>query len=100
MKKKGYITVVLLLIGVYLFAKNKKTKSKVIVDNPIIKSVFSKIGTTVYKFDLITPIYTFRNEIKLGVLEYDQDLPYTKVTFTVNNQVKEGYIYNNDINYK
>ena len=99
-KNKIYITIALLLLGLYAFAKNKKPKSKVIVDNPIIGGAFSKIGTTVYKFDLITPIYTFRNEIKLGVLEYDQDLPYTKVTFTANNQVKEGYIYNNDINYK
>jgi hypothetical protein len=99
-KNKIYITIALLLLGVYAFAKNKKPKTRVIVDNPIIGGAFSKIGTTVYKFDLITPIYTFRNEIKLGVLEYDQDLPYTKVTFTANNQVKEGYIYNNDINYK
>ena len=42
----------------------------------------------------------FINEIKLGVIEYDQDLPYTKVTFTANSTVKTGYIYNNDIIYK
>jgi hypothetical protein len=100
MKKKGYITVVLLLLGVYLFAKNKKAKSKVIVTEPGKINAYSTPGTTVYKYDLITPIYTFKNQIKLGVIEYDQNLPYTKVTFTANNTVKTGYIYNNDIIYK
>ena len=100
MKKKGYITVVLLLLGVYLFAKNKKVKSKVIVTEPGKINAYSTTGSTVYQYDLSTPIYTFKNEIKLGVIEYDQDLPYTKVTFTANNTVKTGYIYNNDIIYK
>jgi len=100
MKKKGYITVVLLLLGVYLFAKNKKAKSKVIVTEPSKINAYSTPGSTVYQYDLSTPIYTFINQIKLGVIEYDQDLPYTKVTFTANNIVKTGYIYNNDIIYK
>ena len=100
MKKKGYITVVLLLLGVYLFAKNKKAKSKVIVTEPGKINAYSTPGSTVYQYDLSTPVYTFKNQIKLGVIEYDQDLPYTKVTFTANNTVKTGYIYNNDIIYK
>jgi hypothetical protein len=100
MKKKGYITVALLLLGVYLFAKNKKVKSKVIVTEPGKINAYSTPGSTVYQYDLSTPIYTFKNQIKLGVIEYDQNLPYTKVTFTANNTVKTGYIYNNDIIYK
>jgi len=100
MKKKGYITVALLLLGVYLFAKNKKAKSKVIITEPGKINAYSIPGSTVYQYDLLTPVYTFKNQIKLGVLEYDQDLPYTKVTFTANNTVKTGYIYNNDIIYK
>ncbi len=99
-KNKIYITLGLLFLGVYLYAKNKRPKSTVTPSDPLIQQAFSIPGTTVYKYDLVTPIYTFRNKIKLGVLEYDQDLPYTKVTFTANNEVKEGYIYNNDIIYK
>lgn len=100
MKQKGYITVLLLLLGVYLFAKNKKPKSKVIVSDPSNINAYSIKGSTLFEYDLKTPIYTFRNEIKLGILGEDQDLPYTKVTFTANNTVKTGYIYNNDIIYK
>lgn len=100
MKKKGYITVVLLLLGVYLFAKNKKPKSSVTAYEPLKQKAFSTIGSTVYEYDLITPIYTFRKEIELGILEYDENLPYAKVQFTANNIVKTGYIYNNDIIYK
>ena len=37
--------------------------------------------------------YKFKSEIKLGILQEDPDLPYTKVTFTANNTVKTGYIY-------
>jgi hypothetical protein len=100
MKKKGYLTVVLLLLGVYLYAKNRKTKSSIKVDNPLSQKAFSTVGSTVYEFDLITPIYTFKKQIELGVLEYDENLPYAKVQFTANNIVKTGYIYNNDIIYK
>ncbi len=100
MKKKGYITVVLLLLGVYLFAKNRKPKSKIIVSEPDIFNPYSTVGSTVYQYDLSTPIYTFNKEIKLGILENDPDLPYTKVTFTANNTVKTGWIYSNDIQYK
>jgi len=53
-----------------------------------------------YNYNLSTPLYTFRTEIKLGILQEDPDLPYTKVTFTANNTVKTGYIYNNDIIFK
>jgi hypothetical protein len=100
MKKKGYLTVVLLLLGVYLYAKNRKAKSSIKVDNPLSQKAFSTVGSTVYEFDLKTPIYTFRKQIELGVLEYDENLPYAKVQFTANNTVKTGYIYNNDIIYK
>jgi len=100
MKKKGYLTVVLLLLGVYIYAKSKKPKSSVIPHEPLKQKAYSTIGSTVYEFDLITPIYTFRKEIELGVLEYDENLPYAKVQFTANNNVKTGYIYNNDIIYK
>jgi hypothetical protein len=99
-QNKIYITIALLLLGIYAIAKNKKPKSRVIVMDPSNIKAYSKPGSTVYQYDLKTPIYTFKNEIKLGVIEYDQDLPYTKVTFTANNTVKTGYIYNNDIIYK
>jgi hypothetical protein len=99
-KNKIYITVALLLLGVYAIAKNKKAKSKVFATEPSKINAYSTPGSTVYQYDLSTPIYTFKNQIKLGVIEYDQDLPYTKVTFTANNSVKTGYIYNNDIIYK
>lgn len=99
-KNKIYITIVLLLLGVYAFAKSKKPKSKVIVSESTNINAYSIPGTTVYEYNLSTPLYTFRNEIKLGILEEDQDLPYTKVTFTANNTVKTGYLYNNDIIFK
>jgi len=99
-KNKIYITIALLLLGVYTFAKMKKPKSRVIVSNPTNVNAYSIPGTTVYEYNLSTPLYTFRTEIKLGILEEDPDLPYTKVTFTTNNTVKTGYIYNNDIIFK
>jgi hypothetical protein len=95
-KNKIYITIGLLLLGVYLYAKNKKPKSRVIVDNPI-KQSYAKKGSTVYKFDLITPIYTFNKEIVLTILEQDPNLPYTKVSFMANNVLKTGYIGDNNI---
>jgi hypothetical protein len=96
MKKKGYLTVVLLLLGVYLFAKNKKTKSKIIVSEPN-KILHSKNGSTVYKYDLVTPIYTFNKEIELTILEQDENLPFTKVSFLANNVLKTGWINDNNI---
>jgi len=99
-KNKIYITIALLLLGVYAFAKIKKPKSRVIVSDPTKINAYSIPGTTVYEYNLSTPLYTFRNEIKLGILQEDPDLPYTKVTFTANNTVKTGYIYNNDIIFK
>ena len=95
-KNKIYITIALLLFSAYLFAKNKKPKSRVIVDSPI-KQPYAKKGSTVYKFDLVTPIYTFRNEIVLTILEQDPNLPYTKVSFMANNVLKTGYIGDNNI---
>lgn len=100
MKNKIYLTIGLLLLGFYAISKNKKPKSRIIVSDPETLNAYSKIGTTVYQFDLKTPIYTFKNEIKLGIIEQDPDLPYTKVTFTTNNMVKNGWIYDKDIKYK
>lgn len=97
MKKKGYITVLLLLIGVYAFAKKKKPKSRIIVDQPITQQAFSVIGGTVYKNDLVTPIYTFRNSIKLGVGAYDLDFDMYQVTFTALNNVFTGWLDSNKI---
>jgi len=34
-KNKIYITIALLLLGIYVYAKNKKPKSRIIVDDPI-----------------------------------------------------------------
>jgi hypothetical protein len=96
MKKKGYLTVVLLLLGVYLFAKNKKPKSKIIVSEPN-KVPHSKNGSTVYKYDLVTPVYTFNKEIELTILEQDENLPFTKVSFLDNNVLKIGWINDNNI---
>jgi hypothetical protein len=99
-KNKIYITIALLLLGIYAIAKSKKPKSRVIVSDPLNINAYSIPGTTVYEYNLSTPLYTFRNEIKLGILEEDKDLPYTKVTFTANNTIKTGYLYNNDIIFK
>ena len=96
MRKKGYLTVVLLLLGVYLFAKNKKPKSKIIVSEPN-KIPHSKNGSTVYKYDLVTPVYTFNKEIELTILEQDENLPFTKVSFLANNVLKTGWINDNNI---
>ena len=99
-KNKIYITIALLLLGVYAYAKMKKPKSRVFVSDPTNVNAYSIPGTTMYDYNLSTPLFTFRNEIKLSILQEDPDLPYTKVTFTANNTVKTGYIYNNDINFK
>ena len=99
-KKKGYITILLLLIGFYAIAKSKKPKSKIIVDQPITQNAYSVIGGTVYENDLTTPIYTFRNSIKLGILDYDPDFDMNKVTFTALNTVMVGWLDSNKIIYK
>lgn len=99
-KNKIYITIALLLLGVYAYAKMKKPKSRAIPGDPINVNAYSIPGTTMYDYNLSTPLFTFRTEIKLGILQEDPDLPYTKVTFTANNTVKTGYIYNNDIIFK
>jgi hypothetical protein len=95
-QKKGYITILLLLLGGFAIAKMLKKKSKVIVSNPN-KVAYSKNGSTVYKYDLITPIYTFKKEIELTVLEQDENLPFTKVSFMANNVLKTGWINDNNI---
>ena len=101
--KKGYLTVLYLLLGGFAIAqilKKKKTKSSVIISEPGVLKAYSVPGSTVYQYDLLTPIFTFKNEIKLGVLEQDPDLPFTKVTFTANNTVKTGWINDNNIIFK
>jgi len=95
-KNKIYITIALLLLGVYAIAKNKKPKSKVIPGNPEIIPR-SRNGSTVYKYDLITPIYTFRKQIELKILGQDPNLPYTKVSFMANNVLKTGWISDDNI---
>jgi len=95
-KNKIYITIALLLLGVYAIAKNKKPKSKTIPGNPEIIPQ-SRNGSTVYKYDLITPIYTFRKQTELKILEQDPNLPYTKVSFMANNVLKTGWISDNNI---
>ena len=95
--KKSYLTILLLLIGGYAVAKIlSKKKSSVRADNPEIIP-YSKNGSTVYKYDLITPIYTFRKPIELKILEQDPNLPYTKVSFMANNVLKTGWISDNNI---
>jgi len=95
-KNKIYITIALLLLGIYVYAKNKKPKSKVIPGNPEIIPR-SKNGSTVFEYDLKTPIYTFRKQIELKILEQDPNLPYTKVSFMANNVLKTGWISDNNI---
>jgi len=95
-KNKIYITIALLLLGVYAFAKMKKPKSRAIPGNPEIIP-FSRNGSTVYKYDLLTPIFTFRKQTELKILEQDPNLPFTKVSFMANNVLKTGYISDNDI---
>ena len=95
-KNKIYITIALLLLGVYAFAKNKKPKSKVIPGNPEIIP-YSKNGSIVYEFDLLTPIFRFKKSMPLKILEQDENLPYTKVSFMANNELKIGWISDNNI---
>jgi len=95
-QKKGYLTIILLLLSGFVIAKIIKKKSKVIVSNPN-KIPHSKNGSTVYKYDLITPIYTFRKEIELNILGQDENLPFTKVSFMANNVLKTGWINDNNI---
>jgi len=95
-KNKIYITIALLLLGIYVYAKNKKPKSKAIPGNPEIISR-SRNGSTVFEYDLKTPIYTFKKQIELKILEQDPNLPYTKVSFMANNVLKTGWISDNNI---
>jgi hypothetical protein len=96
-QKKGYLTVILLLLSGFAIARLlKKPKSKIIVSEPN-KIPHSKKGSTVYKFDLITPIYTFNKEIELTILEQDENLPFTKISFLANNVLKTGWINDNNI---
>jgi len=97
MKKKGYLTILLLLIGVIAIARKKKPKSRIIIDNTIITKTYAKINATAYQEDLTTPIYTFRNEVLLGVLDSNEQTNFSKVQFKANGILKIGYIENNDI---
>lgn len=95
-KNKIYITIALLLLGVYAYAKNKKPKSRIIVSNPEIIP-YSKNGSTVYKFDLVTPIYTFKKSVPLKIIKQDENVPYTEISFMANNVLKTGWISDNNI---
>jgi hypothetical protein len=97
MKKKGYLTILLLLIGIYVIAKPKKRKSYIKIDDTIKTKPYAKINATAYQEDLVTPIYTFRNEILLGVLDTNEQTNYSKVQFQANGTLKIGYIENNNI---
>jgi hypothetical protein len=99
-KKKGYITILFLLIGVYAFAKKKKPKSYINVNETLKVKVYPKIGSTVYDNDLSTPIYTFKNSIEVFIIEEDKILENTKITFTANNQIKTGWIGAQNLIYK
>ena len=99
-KQKSYITALLLLIGVYVFAKSKKRKGTILVGDTIKTKVFAKNGSTVYKDDLSTPIYTFRTSIQVFILQEDKVLENTKITFTANNEVKTGWIGAQNLIYK
>lgn len=99
-KKKGYITIFLLLLGFVVIAKSKKSRGSVFVDQPLNVNAYSKVGSTVYDNDLSTPIYTFRDSFKVFVIDEDKILENTKITFTANNQVKTGWIVSNNIIYK
>jgi len=61
-KNKIYITIALLLLGVYAFAKMKKPKSRVIVSDPTNVNAYSIPGTTMYDYNLSTPLFTFREK--------------------------------------
>ena len=100
MKKKGYLTILLLLIGVIAISrtkKPKKLKSRIIIDDTIKAKPYAKINATAYQEDLLTPVYTFKNEILLGVLDTNEQTNYSKVQFQANGSLKIGYIENNDI---
>jgi hypothetical protein len=99
-KQKAYITALLLLIGIYVFAKSKKRKGIIFVGDTFKLKVFSKVGTTVYDNDLTTPIYTFRNSIEVFIIQEDKVLENTKITFTANNEVKTGWIGAQNLIYK
>ena len=99
-KNKEFITVFLLLLGIVVIAKSKKSRAKIYVGPTINENAFSKVGSTVYANDLFTPIYTFRDSIKIFVIDEDKILENTKITFTANNQVKTGWIVSNNIIYK
>ena len=99
-KNKIYITLALLLLGIYVIAKPKKPKSRIIIDDTITSKPYAKINATAYMEDLVTPIYTFRNQILLGILDTNDQTNYSKVQFEANGLLKIGYIENNDIIFK
>ena len=67
-KNKGFITVFLLLIGIVVIAKSKKSRGSIYVGPTLNVNAFSKVGSTVYADDLFTPIYTFRKSIQVFIL--------------------------------
>jgi hypothetical protein len=105
MKNKSYITVLFLFIGgiaivKYIKSKKKKLKGSIIVDSDIIENAYAVEGSTVYKNDLETPIYTFKILTPLKILDKD-DINYVfKVQFTSNSKVIIGFIDQREIIFK
>lgn len=101
MKKKGYLIALFLLIGIFAFSKPKKTKKgRVIVDYDQIENATAEIGSSLYLENLVTPIYTFKQSIKLGILDFNEQTNYYKVQFFADNTLKTGYIEANNVNIK
>jgi len=104
MKNKGYLTILLLLLGGVVAAKllkpKKKLKGKVFVVKPTIENAYSIAGSVVYGKDKMTPIFTFRSSVPLKILDQD-DIEYLYlVEFNVNEPYKTGWILQNEIYIK
>lgn len=101
MKNKGYLTILLLLLGGVVAAKllkpKKKLKGKVYAGEPTIQNAYSIPGSIVYGKDKITPIFTFRSSVPLKILDQD-DVEYLYlVEFKINEPYKTGWILQNEI---
>jgi len=103
-QKKGYLTILFLLIGSFAIAKilkgKKKLKGKVYAGEPTIQNAYSIPGSIVYGKDKITPIFTFRSSVPLKILDQD-DIEYLYlVSFKINEPYKSGWILQNEIYIK
>lgn len=101
MKNKGYLSILLLLLGGVVAAKllkpKKKLKGKVYAGEPTIENAYSIPGSVVYGKDKTTPIFTFRTSVPLKILDQD-DIEYLYlVEFKINEPYKTGWILQNEI---